>query len=236
MLILPLPPRPDWSRPPLATLAIMALCLIAFLIQGDDGERAEEAWRHYRQSGIGKIEMAAYLAELERTGDTERLAAVRRSGANLISGAAVRLMEADDEFIARLRRNEIITPAHPDHAIWRVGRDRYDALRERVITEQYSLSSHNPRPITLFTHMFLHGDIMHLAGNMAVLFVVGYTVEAALGPLGFLILYLLGGLGASLPDVVMPAAELQLSLGASGAIASVMAAGDRRASHNIRKG
>ncbi|THF61208.1 rhomboid family intramembrane serine protease [Pseudothauera rhizosphaerae] len=224
MLILPLPARPDWSRPPLATLAIMALCLIAFLIQGGDYQRMADASRFYQQSGIGRMEMAAYLADLERAGEKEKLAALRRSTARNSGVEAFQAMERDNDFIDRLRRDQVITPEHPDHAAWRSKRDRYEALRERVVTEHYSLSSRDPRPVTLLTHMFLHGGLMHLAGNMAVLFVVGYTVEAALGPLGFLALYLLGGLGASVPDVLMPASELQLSLGASGAISAVMAA------------
>lgn len=210
MLILPLPARPDWSRPPLATLAIMALCLIAFLMQGKDHQRAEDAWRFYQQSGTGKIEMTAYLADLERAGKTERLAAMRRSAAWGKSAEAFQMMEADSDFVERLRREQVITPDHPAYRVWRVNRSHYEKLRERLVTEHYSLSSRDPRPITLLTHMFLHGDIMHLAGNMAVLFVVGYTVEAALGRLGFLALYLLGGLGAALPDVLMPASELRL--------------------------
>lgn len=222
MLILPLPARPDWSRPPIATLAIMALCLIAFLMQGSDYQRSEAAWRFYQQSGIGKLEMTAYQADLERAGQAEKLAAMRRKAAN--SAEALRMMETDSDFMQRLRNNHVITPASPDYPAWRGNRNHYEGLRQRVVTERYSLSSLDFRPVTLLTHMFLHGGIMHLAGNMAVLFVVGYTVEAALGPLGFLALYLLGGLGSALPDVFMPASELRLSLGASGAISAVMAA------------
>ncbi|THF66256.1 rhomboid family intramembrane serine protease [Pseudothauera nasutitermitis] len=224
MLILPLPARPDWSRPPWATLSIMALCLAVFLIQGGDYQRAEEAWRFYQHAGIGKIEIPAYLADLERSGQTEKLAAVRRSVARGNGAAALRMMEADNSFIERLRHDRVITRAHPDYPGWRAKRSQYEELRERIVTEHYSLSSRDPRPVTLLTHMFLHDGIMHLAGNMAVLFVVGYTVEAALGPLGFLALYLLGGVGAAVPDVLMPADELQLSLGASGAVSAVMAA------------
>jgi membrane associated rhomboid family serine protease len=224
MLILPLPARPDWSRPPIATLAIMVLCLIAFLMQGSDYQRSEAAWRFYQQSGTGKLEMTAYLADLERAGKTEKLAAMRRSAAKGNGFEALRMMEADGDFMQRLRSNRVITPASPDYPAWRGNRSHYESLRERVVTERYSLSSLDFRPVTLLTHMFLHGGIMHLAGNMAVLFVVGYTVEAALGPLGFLALYLLGGLGSALPDVFMPASELRLSLGASGAISAVMAA------------
>lgn len=223
MLILPLPARPDWGRPPLATLLIMFLCLIAFLMQGRDQQRSADAWRFYQQSGTAKLEMTAYLADLERRGQTAKLAALRPRAAAAQPFAAYREMEDDADFMQRLRQNRVITQASTDYPVWRGNRTHFEALRARVVTENYGLKGDEPRPATLFTHMFLHGDIMHLSGNMAVLFIVGYTVEAALGPLGFLGLYLLGGLGSALPDLLLPTAG-RLSIGASGAISAVMAA------------
>lgn len=224
MLILPLPARPDWGRPPLATLLTMALCLIAFLMQGSDSRRSEEAWRFYQQSGLAQIESAAYLAELERRGLADKAAARPGEAAAGRPEKVYRDMENDREFMLRLRSDRVITTTSPDYPAWRAKRTRYETLRAGVVTDNYALNGQEPRAVTLFTHMFLHGDIMHLSGNMAVLFVVGYTVEAALGPLGFLALYLLGGLGSALPDLLTPAAGYQLSLGASGAISAVMAA------------
>ena len=215
MLILPLPARPDWSRPPLATLSIMLLCLVAFLMQGGDAERSEAAWRYYQQSGLARTEAAAYRAEIAR----------RDRSASTRNGAALRQeMEADRDFMTALREGQVITPESPDYPTWRAQRNHYETLRQRVLTERFALEGQDPRPATLLTHMFLHGDILHLSGNMAVLFVVGYTVEAALGPLGFVALYLLGGLGAALPDLLLPVTGHRLSLGASGAISAVMAA------------
>lgn len=215
MLILPLPARPDWSRPPIATLTIMLLCLIAFLMQGSDQERSNAAWRFYQESGTAKLEVSAYQADL------------KEQGKNPVSGrseAVYRTMEDDFNFMQRLRNNRVITPANPDYAKWRRDRTHFETLRARIVTENYALNGREPTMASLFGHMFLHGDVMHLSGNMAVLFVVGYTVEAALGSFGFLALFLLGGLGAALPDVLMPSDAYRLSLGASGAISAVMAA------------
>ncbi|RIX45159.1 MAG: rhomboid family intramembrane serine protease [Rhodocyclales bacterium GT-UBC] len=220
MLILPLPARPDWSRPPLVTLAIMLLCLIAFLMQGSDQQRYAEAWRFYQQSGTAKIELAAYQDDLKR--NNKRQPELQGFGESRTI-ALFQAMEADRDFMLRLRRQEVITPSNPEFETWRKGRARFDALRARIVTENYALNGQEPRLASLFSHMFLHGDIMHLSGNMAVLFVVGYTIESALGPLGFLALYLLGGLGAALPDLLL-AGNHRLSLGASGAISAVMAA------------
>ena len=215
MLILPLPARPDWSRPPIATLTIMILCLIAFLMQGSDQQRSAAAWRFYQESGTAKLELSAYQADLQAQG---------KKPLNGHPEMIYRKMEDDFGFMQRLRGNRVITPAHPEYAKWRSDRTHFEALRARVVTENYALNGREPTITSLFSHMFLHGDIMHLSGNMAVLFVVGYTVEAALGPLGFLALYLLGGLGAALPDVMMPSDAYRLSLGASGAISAIMAA------------
>lgn len=215
MLILPLPARPDWSRPPLATIAIMLLCLIGFLMQGSDGKRLEAAWRHYQESGLAGVEIAAFQEDRQQRG----LAPARGREPEI-----VRMMENDRDFMQRLQGDRVITPGQTEYPTWRNKRTQFEVLRARAITEKYALNGQEPRLDSLFTHMFLHGDIMHLSGNMAVLFVVGYTVEAALGPLGFLALYLLGGLGAALPDILAPATGYRLSIGASGAISAVMAA------------
>ena len=77
---------------------------------------------------------------------------------------------------------------------------------------------------TLFTSMFLHGGLMHLAGNMLYLWVFGNNVEDNLGHVRFLIFYLLCGVAAAfaqaLPD---PASEIPM-IGASGAISGVLGA------------
>lgn len=224
MLILPLPARPDWSHPPVATLLIMFLCLVGFFMQGTDRQRYADAWRFYEQSGIARLERNAYLADLEKRDKAGQADKFRRRIAAGENGAVYQAMENDRDFMSRLRSNRIILSDQVDYPLWRNNRTHFENLRARVVTENYALNGREPRLASLFSHMFLHGDVMHLAGNMAVLFVVGYTVEAALGPLGFLALYLLGGLGAALPDVLMPSDVYRLSLGASGAISAVMAA------------
>ena len=82
--------------------------------------------------------------------------------------------------------------------------------------------------LTLFTSMFLHGGIGHIAGNMLFLFIFGDNVEDAMGHLRYLIFYLLCGMLAGLSHVVttfvLGQSLLIPSLGASGAISAVLAA------------
>ena len=75
---------------------------------------------------------------------------------------------------------------------------------------------------TLVTSTFLHGGIMHLLGNMLFLYIFGDNLEEALGRVGFLVFYLLGGIGAGLCQWAAEPASQVPTIGASGAIAAVM--------------
>lgn len=77
---------------------------------------------------------------------------------------------------------------------------------------------------TMFTSMFLHGGIIHLAGNMLYLWVFGDNIEDFFGHSGFLMFYLLVGAAGSFGQfVIHPESEIPM-VGASGAIAGVMGA------------
>ncbi|MDI4665939.1 rhomboid family intramembrane serine protease [Xanthobacter autotrophicus] len=92
---------------------------------------------------------------------------------------------------------------------------------EAVLPEGYARL---PAPLSLVTYMFLHGGWLHLIGNMAFLFVFADNVEDALGHWRFLVFYLLCGILAGIAHVVAdPASEAPL-VGASGAVAGVIAA------------
>ncbi|MEP9387812.1 rhomboid family intramembrane serine protease [Mesorhizobium sp. KR9-304] len=81
-----------------------------------------------------------------------------------------------------------------------------------------------PEDLTYISYAFLHGDLFHLGGNMLFLWVFGDNVEDALGHTKFLIFYLLCAVaGALLHGLVAPESQVPL-IGASGAIAGVVAA------------
>ena len=77
-------------------------------------------------------------------------------------------------------------------------------------------------PETYVTSMFLHGGIMHLAGNMLFLWVFGDNMEDQMGHLGFALFYLFGGLAAAMAQTISDPASNIPMVGASGAIAGVM--------------
>ncbi len=84
-----------------------------------------------------------------------------------------------------------------------------------------------PVYLTLLTSIFMHGGIMHLAGNMLFLWIFGDNIEDVLGHGRYLAYYLVCGLLASLAHVAAtyafhPDDALTPSLGASGAISGVL--------------
>ena len=78
--------------------------------------------------------------------------------------------------------------------------------------------------ITLFTSMFLHAGWLHLGGNMLYLLIFGDNVEDRFGHFKFLIFYILCGLAAGLAQFAVSMFTDNPTLGASGAIAGVLAA------------
>ena len=77
---------------------------------------------------------------------------------------------------------------------------------------------------TLITSMFLHGDLLHLFGNMVFLLVFGRRVENQLERINFLAFYLATGIAAALDHVLMQPNSSAPLIGASGAISGVLGA------------
>jgi membrane associated rhomboid family serine protease len=81
-----------------------------------------------------------------------------------------------------------------------------------------------PPPLTIFSAMFVHGDLLHLGGNLWFLWLFGSRLEGAMGHLRYAALYFAAGTVAALlqvavtPDLTVP------MIGASGAIAGVLSA------------
>ncbi|MCB9895960.1 MAG: rhomboid family intramembrane serine protease [Planctomycetes bacterium] len=77
-------------------------------------------------------------------------------------------------------------------------------------------------PIAWITSMFLHADLIHLAGNMVFLWTFGTYLELRLGWQRLMVLYLLSGIAAAAVFLCMHWGETIPMLGASGAIAGLM--------------
>lgn len=77
---------------------------------------------------------------------------------------------------------------------------------------------------SLISFMFLHGGIMHIIGNMWMLYIFGDNIEDRLGSFYYLIFYLLCGLISGLFHLFLNFHSTTPTIGASGAIAGVMGA------------
>ena len=78
--------------------------------------------------------------------------------------------------------------------------------------------------VTMLSSMFLHGSLLHLAGNMLFLWIFGNNIEDSMNRLVFVVFYVLGGLAALGLQVAMDPNSAIPTVGASGAIAAVLGA------------
>jgi membrane associated rhomboid family serine protease len=86
----------------------------------------------------------------------------------------------------------------------------------------FSPASALRQPWSLFSYMFVHAGLLHLLGNMLMLFVFGTAVESRMGSRAFILYYLLCGVGAAVFSLglsaIMPVGPF---VGASGAVLGV---------------
>ena len=227
MLVLPMGRQSDWRRPPLITLLLVAANVaVFFLIQQGDGRQYKAAVAYYLDSSLPDIEFPRYIAYLQERGRDDRARAIRRSlargdgaGARVLAG-----MQGDGRFMARLRRNQVVTPSHPAFAEWRQARAAFEQRLERVTSQRLGFASAQPRPLNALAHMFLHGGLGQLVANMVALVLLGFVVEGVVGRLLYLGLYLFGGVIAVLAFATVYSNSAAPLVGASGAIAALMGA------------
>jgi membrane associated rhomboid family serine protease len=96
-------------------------------------------------------------------------------------------------------------------------------LRYSVVPRDFTDGGSYPW-ITIFTAMFMHGGLAHLAGNMLYLYVFGDNVEDEMGQMKFLGFYLLCGIVATYAQIYANPMSQIPNLGASGAISGVLGA------------
>lgn len=97
----------------------------------------------------------------------------------------------------------------------------HNSAGQTVVTAFQGLS---PQWLTIFTSMFMHGSIAHIAGNMLYLWIFGNNIEDTLGHFTFLIFYLAAGFFAAMAHILSDPGSVAPTVGASGAIAGVLGA------------
>ncbi|MBU8921864.1 MAG: rhomboid family intramembrane serine protease [Bacteroidales bacterium] len=110
-------------------------------------------------------------------------------------------------------------------AEWKSIQKKEESVLNRIPSFALGLVPRNMNRFwTFITHLFLHGDIWHLLGNMLFLWVVGCLLEDTWGRGPFLAFYLCGGMFAGLAHSLQDTSSGMPLIGASGAIAAAMGA------------
>lgn len=97
-------------------------------------------------------------------------------------------------------------------------------LQYALIPANFQGGINLPDVLDIFTSMFMHAGIAHIAGNMLYLWIFGDNVEDAMGSVKYLIFYIIGGIAASAVHIFTNPGSQIPTVGASGAIAAVLGA------------
>lgn len=194
--MIPLKDNIPTDRFPIVTIVLIAINLVVFgwqLTLPSDSASSPEL----RQLGISErdeatLELGAIPQRITHPGEECAVGAVPRSGG---AEAAVVCEGSRDYREAELAAEQGAPFVPLDAAAWW---------------------------ITVLTSMFMHGGILHIAGNMLFLWVFGNNVEDAMGRLRFIAFYLLAGAVAVYAQALLDTASTTPTIGASGAVAGVL--------------
>ena len=224
MIIVPTEKQLDWRNAPIILCVLVFLNVMVFLFyQSGDTKKIIEVMTAYEKQDYFAQEWPVFEKYLEEKNEQDLLRDYRkqyeRDETELILGD----MLMREDFYTYLQQN-----AHnyfkPDfHDQWAPERERMHKQLQSLSYIANGLRASDVRVWTFFSHQFLHGDIMHLLGNMFFLIICGFAVEAAIGHWRFLLFYLLSGLAAGFAQVASDWNSTTPLVGASGAISGVMA-------------
>jgi membrane associated rhomboid family serine protease len=113
----------------------------------------------------------------------------------------------------------VVSAESPDGKIRCEGTPQYE---EAAQSGALNAIADAPWWVTVFTSMFMHGSILHIAGNMLFLWVFGNNIEDSMGRPRFLVFYLLAGAAAVYAQTLLSPDATVPTIGASGAVAGVL--------------
>ena len=231
MLIVPAEKKIDWRHPPWMTFALMLTCVLVFVFyQSGDPELFEGAVKQYVEADLDRLEVPLYEDYLERKidfegrDDLQDLADwIRYLEEEGDRGTLASIILNDPFFYAYMLEDRDILIAPGDRERWQSDRDRIQAqYLSRLSSRESGLMPSDLKAYSLITYQFLHGGWGHLLGNMVILFLLGFTVERALGAGRYLLAYLFTGVVAGLTYAAFHWGEPVSLVGASGSIAGLM--------------
>ena len=225
MLIIPLPRKLSLATFPFMTVLLLIVNVyVYFAWQVPDARVTQEFAAAYVKSGLARQELPVYTEWLSSNG-TQTPAP---TGAELAhpdyQAAGGVALQHDRKFQRDLSAHMQKALGAEPYAQWQASRADVDRIWQQHFTERYLFVPASVRADTVITHMFMHGGLGHLLGNMVMLILIGLLVEPAVGAWRTAAIYLAGGLGAVALHYVFASGSWTGALGASGAIAAMMGA------------
>ncbi|HCW89289.1 MAG TPA: rhomboid family intramembrane serine protease [Marinobacter sp.] len=231
MLIIPAEKKLDWKHPPVVTLGLMLACLLVFVFyQADDVRLQARAVERYLESDLQSLEAPVYETYLQRQirleGEVDRVHELQdfqdlQAQHEDLWIALTLLM--DREFYQYLQEEQDLLWAPRERQLWAQQRGAIEEeLLARVSVFRLGLIPAETTLYTLITYQFLHGGWGHLIGNLIFLFLLGFTVERALGPGRYLLSYLVCGALSGLIYSGLTFGSHMPLVGASGSISGLM--------------
>lgn len=224
MVVLPTEKRFDWQHTPFVLIAIVfANLFLFFFYQSDDDRKFYQALTSYEEGQYVAIEWPKFSEYLESRQEVDLLEESRELFLEEdYQSLSVQILIRPD-FSRYLKAHEPEFSSSDARYAWLDSRERIEVLTESISSLDFGLVPDRFSVLSLFSHQFLHGGIMHLMGNMFFLVICGFAVEAAIGHRWFLGLYLLSGVAGGLGHMAFNWNSPTPLVGASGAISGVMA-------------
>lgn len=224
MIIVPTEKQLDWRHAPivLCTLVLMNL-MVFFFYQSNDNKKIIDVMQTYQTHGYLEHEWPLFEQYLQSKQEAVLIETYREQYQDeYYEEIVVDLLMRDDfyHYLQRHAGNYFKSDLYDE---WMLERPRLHTLVQSVSFVANGLRANELRATSFLTHQFLHGDIMHLLGNMFFLIVCGFAVEAAIGHWRFLAFYILSGFAAGFAQVASDWNSSAPLIGASGAISGVMA-------------
>ncbi|AFU99459.1 rhomboid family intramembrane serine protease [Simiduia agarivorans] len=221
MIIIPTEKRFDWSRKPWVLVSLVLLnVLVFFWYQSGDQDKLEQAMETY--APLLPLEWPLYQTYLEQSGDLETLEQAREAHA-LEPEFSAQFMLLDPDFFQHLSTAMFKAQSYDTATQWLRDREQVNQQVAKLSWIRWGLIPSELKVTRLISHQFLHGDTMHLLGNLFFLLICGFAVEAAIGHWRFLAFYLISGIAGGLMHAMFEADSSIPLVGASGAISGVMA-------------
>lgn len=223
MIIIPAEKGLNWQRAPVITgLLVVVNFLVFSLWQSQDASKLEEITDYYKNSDLPAMEYPVFISYLYQSGQTDLAKDIEARWEKGDKNAVYPYIISDLGFIQTLNRTDLAFWGGKEYGTWLRQHQATEAKIRELSFIRYGLTPTENRPLTYFTHPFLHDDWSHLIGNMLFLAVAGLGVEAAIGSFHFFVAYIVCSLIAGLTFTVFNSTDTSPLIGASGAISAVL--------------